>query len=155
MCITSLPLSPPILPRIFLVSMRRSGGVPGPVNRRQKYPFFDDADVLFCNTQVCHSDGEKIIRLLSSSPTVDVVIGNLLFHPKDMEGVSSARGLTLFTLVEHAEPEDVPAHGILSHVEYVAENNTSRYFNLPVTIITCRALFRMVDCLMQYTREEC
>lgn len=120
----------------------------------EKNDFFDDVDVPFCNTLVSHFDGDNTTRFYINASIVENVIGDLLFHPDDIEGITRARALTLFKLVEHAEPNGVPAGGSLSRNEYVAEIKTSRRFNLLVKLIGCGASFRMAARMMKCVREE-
>ena len=62
--------------------------------------FFKAGDVAFTNTIEAHFDGSGTLRLPINKRIVEVVIGDMLFNPDGIAGVTHDRALSLFKLVE-------------------------------------------------------
>ena len=62
--------------------------------------FFKTVYFSFTKTIEAHFDGSGTLRLPINKCIVEVIIGDMLFNPDDIEGVTCARALSLFKLVE-------------------------------------------------------
>lgn len=56
---------------------------------------------------------------------MDILIGDLLFHPDYVKGVTFMRGLAFSKFDERAKPNDVPADGILAQDDYCTRSRCS------------------------------
>ena len=89
-----------------------------------------------------------------------MIIGDILFSPDDIEGVTRARVFSLFKLVE-PDPvenvdEDVPEFSaLIAREEYVAIIKTAKRFHLLVGTISIGASFRMGSWMVQMFKEHC
>ncbi|KAH6570906.1 hypothetical protein BASA60_007513 [Batrachochytrium salamandrivorans] len=99
-----------------------------------------------------HSLNERPLQFLINKDIVDIIIGDLLFYPDDVEGISHTRALTLFKLAvdeeDNRDPEQRPVDN------YMVTVKMTQRFNLCVRYIACGATFRMASRLMQATVEE-
>ncbi|KAH6582640.1 hypothetical protein BASA60_001827 [Batrachochytrium salamandrivorans] len=82
--------------------------------------FFNDVQAPFVNTLEAHFERNGALYFTVNKSIVKDIIGGLLFHPDDMEGVTVVRALSLFQLIE---PEDNDKRGDddfnrISHQEY-------------------------------------
>ncbi|KAH9246800.1 hypothetical protein BASA81_015648 [Batrachochytrium salamandrivorans] len=95
---------------------------------------------------------ERPLQFLINKDIVDIIIGDLLFYPDDVEGISHTRALTLFKLAvdeeDNRDPEQRPVDN------YMVTVKMTQRFNLCVRYIACGATFRMASRLMQATVEE-
>ena len=122
--------------------------------------FFKAVDVVFANTIEAHFDGSGTLLLPINKRIVEVIIGDMLFNPDDIEGVTRARALSLFKLVK-PDPvenfnEDVPeSSALISREEYAASIKTANRFHLLVDTISIGASFRMGSRMVQIFKEHC
>lgn len=101
-----------------------------------------------------HFEGGDVIRFLVNKPIVEVIIGELLFHPDDFENVTHARALSLFKPLEEAGiSSDVVLDEDTSDA-YVAEVNGSKRFSLLVGCVALGASFRMAAKMVKLVRDE-
>ena len=84
-------------------------------------------------------ESESVMIFTIQAVVVDYIIGDLLFHPDDVEGVTHARAMSIFKL-----------HGTRYQVE---EKNPSR-FRLCFRFMSRGASFRMAALLMDDTKEK-
>jgi hypothetical protein len=95
---------------------------------QEQEAFFNAVDVPFANTIDAHYDVSGNLRFSINKSIVEVIIGDMLFNPDDTEGVTRARALSLFKLVESdqddnvADDEDNP---LIAREEYVAVIKTA------------------------------
>lgn len=61
-----------------------------------RIPFVNNLAADGCNMSPLHLDNNRLI--------VDVIIGELFFHPDDVEGVTNQRAILLFSKLESADP---------------------------------------------------
>ena len=54
------------------------------------------------NSLDAHLESSRHIRILVNAPNIEMVVGELLFHPNDVDGVTRERALNLFKKM--AEP---------------------------------------------------
>ena len=83
-----------------------------------------------------------------SKRIVDVIIGDMLFHPDDMDGISKARDLSLFKLCESSDDD------VNSGEEYSVVIKTPKRFSLLIGTIALGASFRMAARIVQLVRDE-
>ena len=50
----------------------------------------------FVNSLYAHLKSSRHIRILVNAPNIKTVVGELLFHPNDVDGVTRERALNLF-----------------------------------------------------------
>jgi hypothetical protein len=82
---------------------------------------------------------------------VEVVIGELLFHPDDVAGVTHDRAMQLFKKLEEVDP----LNGITAGQDlYKVVVKTRKRFQLLVKFVACGASFQMAAHLMACTRDE-
>ena len=115
----------------------------------EKEAFFVDHSVPWVETMTAHFEGGALQYLISKS-IVEVIIGELLFHPDDVEGVTHSRALSHFKLrsVENASDDD------LQRDEYVVIVKTPQRFLLCIRYMGCGAAFRLASRLLQATQEQ-
>jgi hypothetical protein len=65
------------------------------LNASQEKLFFNAVDVPFANTIEAHVEASGNIRFPIDSSIVEVIIGDMLFNPDDIEGATRARPLSL------------------------------------------------------------
>ena len=68
--------------------------------------FFSSVDVPHAGTISAHLDISGTLRIPVNKSIVEVIIGDMLFSPEDLEGLSHTRALSLFKLVEHDADRD-------------------------------------------------
>lgn len=117
----------------------------------EKEAFFSDVATPYANTLAAHGCSTRPLEFNINGPIVDVIIGELLFHPDDVEGVTRQRALSLFSKLESADS----ANGDLAErdIYRVVVKNAKR-FNLLVKFVGCGASFRLASRLMECTRAE-
>ena len=57
---------------------------------------FNSIPHAFVNTLDVHMEPCTKLRLLINGPIVDTILGKLLFHPDDVEGITRGQALSLF-----------------------------------------------------------
>jgi hypothetical protein len=65
------------------------------LNASQEKLFFNAVDVPFANTIEAHVEASGNILFPINSSIVEVIIGDMLFNPDDIEGANRARPLSL------------------------------------------------------------
>ena len=119
----------------------------------EKKAFFQAVDVPFVSTLTAHFERESVLRFLINKSIVDVIIGNLLFHPDDVDGCIFSRALSLFKRLE--ADDDAGANGTdLNQDAYIVEINTPKRFSLVVGCVALGASFRMASKMVQLVRDE-
>ena len=122
-------------------------------SQEDREKFFEDADVPFVNTLHAHKDQDlDHIRVLVNAPIVETIVGDLLFHPDDVAGVTHERALSQFKKLEEVDPRT----GANGHERdlYEVVIKTPRRFHLCIDFVSCGASFRMASRLMDCTRAE-
>ncbi|KAH6567445.1 hypothetical protein BASA50_003292 [Batrachochytrium salamandrivorans] len=118
----------------------------------EREAFFTNREIPFIATLDAHFESERPLQFLINKDIVDIIIGDLLFHPDDVEGISHTRALTLFKLAVDEEDNRDPEQQSVDN--YVVTVKMTQRFNLCVRYIACGATFRMASRLMQVTVEE-
>ncbi|KAH6583989.1 hypothetical protein BASA61_007792 [Batrachochytrium salamandrivorans] len=118
--------------------------------------FFNDVQVPFVNTLEAHFERNGALYFTVNKSIVKDIIGGLLFHPDDMEGVTVVRALSLFQLIE---PEDNDKRGDddfnrISRQEYSVQIKSSKRFSLLVGCVALGASFRLAARMVQLVRDE-
>ncbi|KAH6573087.1 hypothetical protein BASA62_003121 [Batrachochytrium salamandrivorans] len=90
----------------------------------EKEAFFHAVDVPFVSTLAAHFEREGMLRFLINKSIVEVIIGNLMFHPDDVDDA------------------------------YVVEIKTPKRFSLVVGCVALGASFRMASKMVQLVRDE-
>ncbi|KAH6577117.1 hypothetical protein BASA60_004196 [Batrachochytrium salamandrivorans] len=105
----------------------------------EREAFFTNREIPFIATLDAHFESERPLQFLINKDIVDIIIGDLLFHPDDVEGISHTRALTLFKLAvdkeDNRDPEQRPVDN------YVVTVKMTQRFNLCVRYIACGAMF--------------
>jgi hypothetical protein len=113
--------------------------------------FFVSTDVPFVSTLHAHGVcGARQLRFLLNKRIVETVIGDMFFHPDDVDGVTQRRALSIFKMLSDDEVEE-PAEG---RDQYVAEIKTVKRFTLAVKLIALGDSFRSVSRQLNVIREE-
>ena len=73
-------------------------------------------------------------------PIVDTILGKLLFHPDDVEGIMRERALSIFKNLDPDEAVEQDKHEVVL--------KTRRCFNLCIVFLSFGASFCMSSCLM-------
>ncbi|RLN59916.1 hypothetical protein BBJ28_00016613 [Nothophytophthora sp. Chile5] len=105
----------------------------------EKSDFFSSPPVPYVATMQAAFESEGAIQLTIKPAIINTIIGDLLFHPDDLEGVPHARAMAIFT--------DEGKHFMID------EKNPSR-FRLCVRFMSRGASFRMAAALVNDTKEE-
>jgi hypothetical protein len=118
--------------------------------------FFKAVQVPFVNNLEAHFERDGPLYFTVNESIVKDIIGGLLFHPDDMEGVTIARALSMFRLIV---PEDNDEGGDdylnqISCEEYSVQIKTPRRFSLLVGCVALGASFRLAARMVQLVRDE-
>ncbi|RLN52538.1 hypothetical protein BBJ28_00023408 [Nothophytophthora sp. Chile5] len=105
----------------------------------EKSDFFSSPPVPYVATMQAAFGSEGAIQLTIKPAIINTIIGDLLFHPDDLEGVPHARAMAIFT--------DEGKHFMID------EKNPSR-FRLCVRFMSRGASFHMAAALVNDTKEE-
>ena len=117
-----------------------------------KEQFFKNVPVAFVNTLDAHLEKQpNRLRTLINGPIVETVVGDLLFHPDDVESVTLQRALQQFKKLDEPDREN-GEQGQRDLYEVVIKN--PRRFNLCVDFVACGASFHMASRLMDCTQAE-
>jgi hypothetical protein len=117
-----------------------------------KEEFFSDVPVSFVNSIDSHLENQKNhIRVVINGPIVETVVGDLLFHPDDVQSVTRERALQQFKKLDAIDSEN--AEECQSNL-YEVVIKTPRRFNLCIEFVACGASFLMASRLMTCTRAE-
>ena len=110
--------------------------------------FFTSVEVPFGNTLHAHAaDDQAILRFWINKPIVETIIGEMFFHPDDVEGVTQARALSIFK-----EADDGDGENGLEF--YSSEIKTIKRFQLAIRLVGLGDSFRSVSRQLQVIREE-
>ncbi|KAH6601738.1 hypothetical protein BASA61_001822 [Batrachochytrium salamandrivorans] len=119
----------------------------------EKEAFFHAVDVPFVSTLAAHFEREGMLRFLINKSIVEVIIGNLMFHPDDVDGCTISRALSLFKRLE--ADDDAGANDVdVNQDAYVVEIKTPKRFSLVVGCVALGASFRMASKMVQLVRDE-
>jgi hypothetical protein len=122
----------------------------------EKKAFFDDK-VARNNTLHAHFDGENALRFLIKQGIVDVIIGDMLFDPDDVDTAPTrARALEIFKLI--VDPDRIDGgDGVdgedVQPVLYEVKIASSRCFDLVLGFVSCGSSFRMSSRLADVTKS--
>jgi hypothetical protein len=123
----------------------------GLLGKAEKEAFFSQANVPFASTMNAHMEVKWPLCFQFNLAIVEVIIGNLLFHPDDVAGITQSRAMLLFKKLEEAESEN----GVTAGREiYEVVVKTKKRFQLLVKFVACGVSFRVVSRLMTCTQEE-
>jgi hypothetical protein len=78
----------------------------GLLSKAEKEAFFLQANVPFASTMNAHMEVERPLCFHFNLAIVEVIIGNLLFHPDDIAGTTQSRAMLLFKKLEEAKSEN-------------------------------------------------
>ena len=67
---------------------------------KDKESFYQLRSVPYVSTLLAHFEYEGVIRFLINKSIVQVIVGELLFHPDDLESCTNKRALNLFVPLE-------------------------------------------------------
>lgn len=118
-------------------------------SKEDKEQFFK-SQTSYVNSLDAHLEDKQQIHFLINAPIVETVIGELLFHPDDVEGVTRERALNMFKKLE--DPSGANEVGQREVYELVLK--TRRRFELCIKFVSCGASFRMASRLMDCTQAE-
>ncbi|KAH6578257.1 hypothetical protein BASA61_003987 [Batrachochytrium salamandrivorans] len=119
----------------------------------EKEAFFHAVDVPFVSTLAAHFEREGMLRFLINKSIVEVIIGNLMFHPDDVDGCTISRALSLFKRLE--ADDDAGANDVdVNQDAYVVEIKTPKRFSLVVGCVALGASFCMASKMVQLVRDE-
>jgi hypothetical protein len=115
--------------------------------------FFMAVRVPFTATLDAHCESSGVLRFNINKSTVESIIGGLLFHPDDVEGLTHARVLSIFRpnapeYGDPANPNNPPRE------EYIVEIKTAKRFSLLIGCVALIAYFRMAFRMVQLLRNE-
>ena len=96
----------------------------------------------FVNSLDAHMESPGTFQITIKKDVVERIIGELLFHPDDIQGVTCERALSLLKKL-NTEVDT-----------YVVVLKTLLRFDLCVKYVACGASFRMASRLMDCTRVE-
>jgi hypothetical protein len=72
-------------------------------DKAEKEAFFMNVNMPFASTMHSHMESERPLQFQVSSSIIEVNIGDLLFHPDDVHGVTQSRAVMLFKKAEEAD----------------------------------------------------
>ena len=84
------------------------------------------------------------IHILVNAPIIETVVGEILFHPGDVGGVTCERALNLFKDLEEPSGFDEVGHSGV----YKFLIKTRRWFEICIKLVSCGTSFRMAYRLM-------
>lgn len=116
--------------------------LPSASSHQRKGCLFAQVLVPFNTTIAFHFDDAGYLQFDIDSPIVDDVIGELLFHPDDVEGVTHKKALALF------EARDSDNGG------YTLIIKTPKRFTLVVGVVATGASFRQATRILQTVVQE-
>ena len=101
-----------------------------------------------------------MLQLSINKRIVEVIIGDMLFNPDDIEGVTHACALSLFKLVDPDPVNNVNEYfpessALIVQEEYITIIKTAKRFHLLVETISIGASFRMGLRMVQMFKEHC
>ncbi|KAI8896752.1 hypothetical protein BC833DRAFT_621868 [Globomyces pollinis-pini] len=83
----------------------------------ERVAFFKSTEVPFVNTLHAHLvDNEPTLTVWINKTIVETIIGDMFFHPDDIENVTQTRALSIFKMVDEVNN---------GHKLYYAENKTN------------------------------
>ena len=115
----------------------------------EKEQLFQSVAVPFVNKLESHFEFGGALRFLVNKSIVEVIIGDLLFHPDDINGCTHARALSLFEPLEVADDDNDVEQDM-----YVVTIKTAKRFSLVVGCVALGASFRMETNMVQLVRDE-
>jgi hypothetical protein len=121
------------------------------LDARAKEDFFSKIRVPFVNTLNAHLKVKHPLFFQLNSSLIEVIVGDLLFHPDNVEGVTCDRALQLFKKLEEVDPSN---GDIAGQDLYEVVVKTRKRFQLLIQFVACGASFRMASRLMACTRDE-
>ncbi|KAH6602697.1 hypothetical protein BASA61_000862 [Batrachochytrium salamandrivorans] len=109
--------------------------------------FFESIKVPFVNTLHAHFGNEEAgLRFWINKPIVETIIGEMFFHPDDVEGVTHTRALSIFQIADEDETNEREV--------YFAEIKTKKRFQLAIKLVALGDSFRSVSRQLQVIRDE-
>ena len=109
--------------------------------------FFESMEVPFVNTLHAHFGNEgAALRFWINKPIVETILGEMFFHPDDVDGVTHTRALSIFRRAHEDEAND--------REFYYAEIKTKKRFQLAIKLVALGDSFRSVGRQLQVIREE-
>jgi hypothetical protein len=110
-----------------------------------KRQFFSSVTTTFRNSLDSHLERDDCERFEIDRGIVREIIGGLLFHPDDVNGVTQTKTTSIFKSIEDESDSS-------SGQAYVAIVRTGKRFQLCIKFISCGASFRMASKLVQHVR---
>jgi hypothetical protein len=119
----------------------------------EKNTYFD-ALVARNNTLHAHFDGGNTLRFVINKDIVDVIIGDILFDPDDVDASPTrARALEIFKLFEDADRTDGAGGADVNIEAYEVKIASSRCFDLVLGYVSCGSSFRTTSRLVDFTKS--
>lgn len=106
----------------------------------ERHGFFTQVAVPFNQTLAAHFDRSQPLKLVVNASIVEAIIGDLLFHPDDADGVTHSRALALFA---------VNGDGT-----YSVDIKTARRFELAVGMLATGSSFSHAARVLQLFRDK-
>ena len=104
----------------------------------------------FMNILNAHLESSLHIRILVNAPIIETVVGDLLFHPDDVDGMTCERALSLFKKLE--EPSGSDEVGQHDMYEFLMKMRC--WFRFCIKFVSYGASFRMLSRLVDCTQVE-
>ena len=116
---------------------------------KEKEQFFKSVAVPFVNKLESHFESEGALRFFINRSIVEVIIGNLLFHPAVNEGCTGSRALRLFHLLDQDDDDNDVEEDM-----YVVTIKIAKRFSLVIGCVALGASFHMANNMTQLVRDE-
>ena len=104
----------------------------------------------FMNILNAHLESSLHIRILVNAPIIETVVGDLLFHPDDVDGMTCERALSLCKKLE--EPSGSDEVGQHDMYEFLMKMRC--WFRFCIKFVSYGASFRMLSRLVDCTQVE-
>jgi hypothetical protein len=117
-----------------------------------KKPFFDNGTIFGSQTTLHAFAAPRTpqLRVLIDKDIVDVIIGDMMFHPEDMDGITRARLLECFVPTLDSS-EDAADAGDVSRYAITVTN--TKQFQLVAQYLAAGLSFRQVSQVIMATKE--
>jgi hypothetical protein len=122
----------------------------------ERNSFFKEVKVPFVNSLDAHIERNGALYFNVNKSIVMDIIGGLLFHPEDTDGITVAQALIMFRLTkpEQIYEKDGDDSNHISREEYFVQIKTPRRFSLLIGRVALGASFRLDSRMVQLARHE-
>lgn len=111
--------------------------------------FFDYTDEPNANHSHSIGGGNQVLRYILNKLLIETVIGDMLFHPDDVDGVTQQRALSIFKVLS----DDIYDELASGRDIYTAEDNILKTIKLLAKNIDLCDSFRNVSSILQVILE--